>query len=168
MLRSSRVVEGLQRERGVGRSFNKRKWDIWWFRVQETTLTEVLEERRYCGFGGFGSCRNVPCTIHCPRANITIVTNNMRSYQVPGKQKGGVNEINRWEIKTIRQKKKKQVDVYYSIWGVCPARRGICHVIEASHANSGRAVGYFTARNYQPQQARPPEQPQRDFRRPLE
>lgn len=34
---------------------------------------EVLGESGYCSTGGFDSCRNGPCTIHCLKANVIII-----------------------------------------------------------------------------------------------
>ena len=45
---------------------------FFWFRVLIEETTEVLRERDYCSVGGFDSCRDSTCTIHCLKANIII------------------------------------------------------------------------------------------------
>ena len=52
----------------LGGAFSKRK-----NRVLVEEITEVLGERYHCRIGGFDSCRDGTCTIHCLKANIIII-----------------------------------------------------------------------------------------------
>ena len=51
--------------------------------------------------------------------------------------------------------------------GVCPPERGMFHVTEASHANMCGVFSCFRGEKMPPPEVGPPEQSQRDLRRPL-
>ena len=56
--------------------------------------------------------------------------------------------------------------ISFSVWEVCPTRRGIFHETEANHANLCLVVDCFRGKIHQSRGGGPPERPQRKTRQP--
>ena len=74
-------------------------------------------------------------------------------------------------FKRIKIRQERFLDFFVrflrSIWGVCPTRLGVSHETEANRANLCLFVDCFRGEIHQSREARPPEQPQPEARRPL-